>query len=274
MACTKIVLPQVIARGLLLCPNSLQFHIYFHSNEGLNITEVAHDYQSTIKQYAEGLGMVNSYDTWHGMVSICFQCVLFGVSAGMKNEAKEFLKICAGPVHARDQTWLLNFPTSICFLWNIYYQWNISSFSKKCRSALVLVHKDCGGNPDRLRAMIMNISKHCLHVVVWCVCMCACVCACGCVCVCMCICACVSGCVCVCVSVCMYVECVSLDVSVGMCLDGCICVCVCAPARVCVCVCVHVCVCVCVCVHVCVCVCVCVCVHVCVCVCVCVCVYW
>ncbi|KAL5478134.1 hypothetical protein EMCRGX_G025015 [Ephydatia muelleri] len=48
VACTKIVLPQVIARGL-------------------NITEVAHDYQSTIKQYAEGLGMVNSYDTWHGM---------------------------------------------------------------------------------------------------------------------------------------------------------------------------------------------------------------
>ena len=76
VACTKIVLPQVIARGLLLCPNSLQFHIYFHSNEGLNITEVAHDYQSTIKQYVEGLEVVNSYDTWHGMVSICFQCVL------------------------------------------------------------------------------------------------------------------------------------------------------------------------------------------------------
>ena len=29
--------------------------------------------------------MVNSYDTWHGMVSICFQCVLLGVSAGTKN---------------------------------------------------------------------------------------------------------------------------------------------------------------------------------------------
>ena len=41
VAFTKIVLPQVISRGLLLCPNSLQFHIYFDSNEGLNITEVS-----------------------------------------------------------------------------------------------------------------------------------------------------------------------------------------------------------------------------------------
>ena len=77
LACTKIVLPQVIAQGLLMCPNSLQFHIYVHCNEGLNITEVAHDYQCTIKQYVEGLWMVNSYDTWHGMVSISFQCVVF-----------------------------------------------------------------------------------------------------------------------------------------------------------------------------------------------------
>ena len=28
VACTKIVLPQVIARGLLLCPNFLQFHVF------------------------------------------------------------------------------------------------------------------------------------------------------------------------------------------------------------------------------------------------------
>eukprot|EP00731_Ephydatia_muelleri_P030530 Em0022g44a len=47
VVCTKMVLPQVIARGL-------------------NITEVAHDYQATIKKYIEELGMMNSYDTWHG----------------------------------------------------------------------------------------------------------------------------------------------------------------------------------------------------------------
>eukprot|EP00731_Ephydatia_muelleri_P010645 Em0005g1231a len=68
VACTKIVLPQVIARGL-------------------NITEVAHDYQATIKLYVRQLGMVNSYDTWHGT----------------KNVAKQLRRICAG--HTRDRTW-------------------------------------------------------------------------------------------------------------------------------------------------------------------------
>eukprot|EP00731_Ephydatia_muelleri_P037463 Em0477g2a len=52
VACTKIVLPQVIARGL-------------------NITEVAHDYQATIKLYVRQLGMVNSYDTWHVASYLC-----------------------------------------------------------------------------------------------------------------------------------------------------------------------------------------------------------
>ena len=42
----------------------------FLSNKGLNIPDVAHDYQATIKQCVQQLGMVNSYDTWHGKVSI------------------------------------------------------------------------------------------------------------------------------------------------------------------------------------------------------------
>ncbi|KAL5509605.1 hypothetical protein EMCRGX_G004999 [Ephydatia muelleri] len=70
VACTKIVLPQVIARGL-------------------NITEVAHDYQATIKLYVRQLGMVNSYDTWHGT----------------KNVAKQLRHICADTVCTRDRTW-------------------------------------------------------------------------------------------------------------------------------------------------------------------------
>ena len=75
VACIKIVLPQFIARGL---PNSLQFHIYFHSNEGLNITEVAHDYQSTrcIKQYGEAGtrdGRFLWHMVWYGIyfISVC-----------------------------------------------------------------------------------------------------------------------------------------------------------------------------------------------------------
>ncbi|KAL5487433.1 hypothetical protein EMCRGX_G020032 [Ephydatia muelleri] len=67
---TEFVLPQVIAQGL-------------------NITEVAHGYQATIKQYVQQLGMVNSYDTWHGT----------------KNVAKQLHRICASTVRTRDRTW-------------------------------------------------------------------------------------------------------------------------------------------------------------------------
>ncbi|KAL5517552.1 hypothetical protein EMCRGX_G003114 [Ephydatia muelleri] len=101
VACTKIVLPQVVARGL-------------------NVTEVAHDYQSTVKTYVEQLGMVNSYDTWHEM------------------------KICAGPVKARDKTWF-------------------AQLSDKARSTKVHLYwcmKNCASNPDILCNMIMNISQH------------------------------------------------------------------------------------------------------------------
>eukprot|EP00731_Ephydatia_muelleri_P029616 Em0021g139a len=94
----------------------------------LNITEVAHDYQTAIKKYVEELGMVNSYDTWHGT----------------KNVAKEMRKICAGTVRNRDKTWF-------------------SELSDKARTTKVHLYwcmRNCDGDPDRLRAMIMNISKH------------------------------------------------------------------------------------------------------------------
>eukprot|EP00731_Ephydatia_muelleri_P003523 Em0001g3523a len=99
---------------------------YIHS--GLNVTEVAHDYQSTVKTYVEQLGMVNSYDKWHGM----------------KNVAKEMKKICAGPVKARDKTWF-------------------AQLSDKARSTKVHLYwcmKNCASNPDILCNMIMNISQH------------------------------------------------------------------------------------------------------------------
>ena len=35
---------------------------------GLKISEVAHDIQAQVSKYvSEKLGLVNSYDTWHGM---------------------------------------------------------------------------------------------------------------------------------------------------------------------------------------------------------------
>ena len=36
---------------------------------GLNVTEVAHDIQAQVSKYVSvTLGLVNSYDTWHGML--------------------------------------------------------------------------------------------------------------------------------------------------------------------------------------------------------------
>ena len=56
-------------------------HAYMHPiyNVGLNVTEVAHDYQSTIKTYVEQLGKDNSYDTWYGMVSKFIWCALIAI---------------------------------------------------------------------------------------------------------------------------------------------------------------------------------------------------
>eukprot|EP00731_Ephydatia_muelleri_P033259 Em0027g7a len=96
-------------------------------SSGLNIPEVAHDYQATIKQCVQQLGMVNSYDTWHGT----------------KNVAKQLRHICAGTVRTRDRTWFTELSDKACTKVHLYW----------CM-------RNCGGNPDRLRAMIMNISKH------------------------------------------------------------------------------------------------------------------
>ena len=38
-------------------------------NIGLHVVEVAHDIQAQVAKYIrETLGLVNSYDTWHGIV--------------------------------------------------------------------------------------------------------------------------------------------------------------------------------------------------------------
>ncbi|KAL5483752.1 hypothetical protein EMCRGX_G020164 [Ephydatia muelleri] len=66
------------------------------------------------------------------------------ISSGTKNVAKEMRKICAGTVRNRDKTWF-------------------SELSDKARTTNVHLYwcmRNCDGDPDRLRAMIMNISKH------------------------------------------------------------------------------------------------------------------
>jgi hypothetical protein len=71
VACTKEVLPQVLARGL-------------------RVTEVAHDIQQQVSHFITAdLSLVNSYDTWHGT----------------KNVWKQMLKITQGRVRDRGVTW-------------------------------------------------------------------------------------------------------------------------------------------------------------------------
>ena len=78
--------------------------------------------------------MVNSFNTWHGLVSICFQ-----YDTGTKNVAKELRKICAGLVRARDWTWFTELSDKDMFFLEIF---NISLFSKNHQSALVLVQEE------------------------------------------------------------------------------------------------------------------------------------
>ena len=109
---------------------------HFHCDEGLNITEVAHDYQSTIKKYVEELGMVNSYDTWHGMVSFFFSVYYY---FDLLQARRMWQRSCVRSVVA----WLvpemlrgsLNFLTRVCSLWKLLLsmkQFAIQHEAPKC----------------------------------------------------------------------------------------------------------------------------------------------
>ena len=77
VACTKQVLPQVLARGktpmYIHIPTWMPTHLHTNSDVeclvlGLRITEVAHDIQQQVSCYVSTeLGLVNSYDTWHSI---------------------------------------------------------------------------------------------------------------------------------------------------------------------------------------------------------------
>ena len=45
---------------------------------GLNVTEVAHDMQQQVARYVTvQLGVVNSFDTWHGMINALLHIILY-----------------------------------------------------------------------------------------------------------------------------------------------------------------------------------------------------
>ena len=92
----------------LLCNMHFEKQFYvFH--EGLNVTEIAHDIHTPVSSYVtRELGLVNSYDTWHGktwnIILIVFILHVY-LFQGTKNVAKEMSKITKGPVKTRGITW-------------------------------------------------------------------------------------------------------------------------------------------------------------------------
>lgn len=58
-------------------------------NQGHNVTEVAHDCVIALKNWFQGRGIRNSFDTWHGT----------------KGVAKEMKKICSGPRRDEGVKW-------------------------------------------------------------------------------------------------------------------------------------------------------------------------
>ena len=68
IVCTRKVIADVVARGYFLCYHFNENSFHF-STAGLNVTEVAHDYQPQVSRFVTNeLHATNSYDTWHGKV--------------------------------------------------------------------------------------------------------------------------------------------------------------------------------------------------------------
>ena len=62
--CSKVVVPQVQARGLFQC---LVSKISISYCSGLRVVEVAHDKQLQVSKFVKNdLKLLNSFDTWHG----------------------------------------------------------------------------------------------------------------------------------------------------------------------------------------------------------------
>ena len=155
-ACTKVVIPQVIARGMHVCVWCCEVRVLF---TGLKIKEVAHDIQQQVSKYINRLGLVNYFDTWHGMRSILL-CVLVSTNCictiGTKNVRKEMKKISKGRVRDRDKTWfsqladereLIRYGVLLLELFIIHV-------AKSIKLHLYWSMKNCGRNPALLRDLI------------------------------------------------------------------------------------------------------------------------
>ena len=75
--------------------------------------------------------------------------------------AKEMRKICAGTVRNRDKTWFSELSNKgVCVvIWKYKYT-VFCHLAKTTKVHLYWCMRNCNGDPDRLCAIIMNISKH------------------------------------------------------------------------------------------------------------------
>ena len=105
------------------------FHLFLFPLKGHNVTEVAHDCVIALKNWFQGRGIRNSFDTWHGRfirdtLPLALQDLwcLFNVLTinehvmkvlvyclhsmiGTKGVAKEMKKICSGPRRDEGVKW-------------------------------------------------------------------------------------------------------------------------------------------------------------------------
>ena len=140
---------------------------------GLKFVEVAHDMQQQVaKHIRNDMGLLNSYDTWHGkaLYFILIILMITFVNVGSKNVAKIMAKITAGPAKSRGVTWFpelvdksecnKNFVFSQ-FAWTIFV-------GRSIRTHLHFAMRNCENSAGKLRAPIDNVPKHyTVYVLKW-----------------------------------------------------------------------------------------------------------
>ena len=79
---------------------------------GYAIQEVAHDNNQAVSKAILARGLINSYDTWHGMWFICnplllpIDCLLSMLpSQGTKGVAKAMKTVATGRIKDKGKTW-------------------------------------------------------------------------------------------------------------------------------------------------------------------------
>ena len=95
------------------------------------MTEVAHDHQVCVKKFVtEELGVINSYDTWHGIFLIYLKnpfLIKRMHTIGTKNVVKKVKKVAEGKVKDEGKVWFKELRDKrMLFYTNLYKPFEIS----------------------------------------------------------------------------------------------------------------------------------------------------